>query len=101
MKVNETEQHSHAGDAHCSPPPRRLYTLQNFAERHVSFTTLSGLTNQVFKSKPRLSTKGVIPGNGMEEAGAIVRVNGRVLIDEDGYFRWIDMLNSKRAEGLK
>jgi hypothetical protein len=26
----------------------------------------------------------------LEEAGAIVRINGRVLIDEDRYFAWID-----------
>lgn len=100
MNANEVEHQSHAGETEYAPPPRRLYTLKNFAKRHASFTTLSGLTNQVFDAKPRLSTKGVIPGNGMEEAGAIVRVNGRVLIDEDGYFRWIDAVNAKRVEGL-
>lgn len=72
------------------PPPRRLFTLPKFAERHSSFTTLAALTNQVFKAKARQSTKGEIPGNGMEEAGAVVRLNGRVLIDEDAYFRWVD-----------
>jgi hypothetical protein len=71
-------------------PPRRLFTLPKFAERHSSFITLPAITNQVFKAKPRLSTKGEIPGNGMEEAGAIVRLAGRVLIDEDAYFRWVD-----------
>ena len=73
-------------------PPRRLFTLPKFAERHASFLTLPALTNQVFKAKPRRSTKGEVPGNGLEEAGAIVRLAGRVLIDEDGYFRWIDSL---------
>jgi hypothetical protein len=72
------------------PPPRRLYTLPKFAERHSSFITLAAITNQVFKAKVRQSTKGEIPGNGMEEAGAIVRLAGRVLIDEDAYFRWVD-----------
>lgn len=72
------------------PPPRRIYTLKAFAERHSTFLTLPALTNQVFKAKTRLSTKGDIPGNGLEEAGAIVRLAGRVLIDEDAYFRWID-----------
>ena len=74
------------------PPPRRLFTLAAFAERHSTFLTLPAITNQVFKAKPRQSTKGEIPGNGLEEAGAIVRLAGRVLIDEDGYFRWIDSL---------
>ncbi|MBS0348954.1 MAG: hypothetical protein JSR69_21095 [Proteobacteria bacterium] len=72
------------------PPPRRIFTLKAFAERHASFLTLPAITNQVFKAKTRKSTKGTIPGNGLEEAGAIVRLAGRVLIDEDAYFRWID-----------
>lgn len=72
------------------PPPRRLFTLPKFAERHASFLTLAALTNQIFKAKTRQSTKGEIPGNGLEEAGAIVRLAGRVLIDEDGYFAWVD-----------
>ncbi len=76
------------------PLPRRLFTLPKFAERHSSFLTLAALTNQVFKAKPRQSTKGEIPGNGMEESGAIVRLAGRVLIDEDAYFRWIDSQQS-------
>lgn len=74
------------------PPPRRLFTLPAFAERHSSFLTLSAITNQVFKAKSRKSTKGEIPGNGLEEAGAIVRLAGRVLIDEDRYFAWIDSI---------
>lgn len=80
------------------PPPRRLFTLPKFAERHSGMTTLPALTNQVFKAKPRQSSKGVIQGNGMEEAGAVVRLAGRVLIDEDAYFRWVD---SQQARGQK
>jgi len=76
------------------PPPRRLFTLPKFAERHASFLTLAALTNQVFKAKSRQSTKGEIPGNGLDEAGAIIRLAGRVLIDEDAYFRWIDSLQA-------
>lgn len=78
------------------PPPRRLFTLPAFAERHASFLTLPAITNQVFKAKARKSTKGTIPGNGLEEAGAIVRLAGRVLIDEDAYFRWIDAQQGSR-----
>lgn len=80
------------------PLPRRLFTLPKFAERHSSFITLAAITNQVFKAKARQSTKGEIPGNGMEEARAIVRLAGRVLIDEDAYFSWVD---SQQARGLK
>lgn len=80
------------------PPPRRLFTLPKFAERHSSFITLAAITNQVFKARARQSTKGEIPGNGMEEAGAVVRLAGRVLIDEDAYFRWVD---SQQSRGQK
>ncbi len=80
------------------PPPRRLFTLPSFAERHASFLTLPAITNQVFKAKTRKSTKGDIPGNGLEEAGAIVRIAGRVLIDEERYFAWID---AQQEGGLK
>jgi hypothetical protein len=72
------------------PSPRRIFTLPKFAERHCSFLSLAALTNQVFKAKVRHSSKGVIAGNGLEEAGAIVRLNRRVLIDEDRYFQWVD-----------
>jgi len=33
---------------------------------------------------------------GLFVAGAIVRVRGRVLIDEAAYFRWIDSLQTDR-----
>ena len=75
-----------------NPRSRHLFTVTNFAERHDSFLTVAALQNLIFKAKTRTSTKGDIPGNGMEEAGAIVRIAGRVLIDEDAYFRWVDSL---------
>lgn len=84
--------------AFIEPPPRRIFTLVKFAERHSSFITLAAITNQVFKARARQSTKGEIPGNGMEEAGAVVRLAGRVLIDEDAYFRWVD---SQQVRGQK
>jgi len=80
------------------PPPRRLFTLPAFAERHSTFLSLPAITNQVFKAKTRKSTKGDIRGNGLEEAGAIIRIAGRVLIDEERYFAWID---AQQKGGLK
>lgn len=90
MNVNEATPSTNLGEAQCSSPPRRLFTLGNFAVRHSGFTTLSGLTNQVFNAQPRHSTKGEIRGNGMLDYGVIVRSGRRVLIDEDAYFRWLD-----------
>jgi hypothetical protein len=96
MKPNTAPQPNEAEHsvAFADPSPRRLFTLPKFAERHRSFLTLPALTNQVFKARSRESTKGVIPGNGMLDHGAIVRINGRVLVDEAGYFRWLDAKQS-------
>ncbi len=71
-------------------PPRHLYTLKKFAERHSAFITLSAVTNQVFKAQPRHSTKGEIPGNGMLDHGVIVRIGRKVVVDEIAYFHWLD-----------
>lgn len=71
-------------------PPRNLYTLKKFAERHRGFLTLSAITNQVFKARPRHSSKGEIFGNGMLDFAVIVRSGRTVLIDEAAYFCWLD-----------
>jgi len=81
-----------------SPPPRRLFTIKAFAERHSSFLTVPALNNQIHKAKPRHSTRGIIPGNGLEEAGAIVRSFGRVYIDEDRYFACVSAQQARQAQ---
>ena len=90
-----------ASSATCEPTqhiaPRRLFTLKAFAERHSSFLTLAAITNQVFKASSRYSSLGEIPGNGMNANAAIVRLGGRVLIDEDCYFAWVDSLQKVAA----
>ena len=49
------------------------------------------LRHLVFDSKSRVVSRGrVIPGNGLEEAGAIIRVGRRVLIDLDRFDTWLD-----------
>ena len=94
MQTNQKERTVSEQDI----PPRRLYTLSKFAERHASFLTLPSLTNQVFKANSHHGKDGEVAGNGMKEHGVIVRINGRVLIDEDRYFSWIDSLQAKRSE---
>lgn len=86
--TNETAQAIQA--AYPELQQRRLFTLPKFAEKYSDFTTLSAITNQVFKAQPRHSSKGVIPGNGMLDFGVIIRNGRRVLIDADAYFRWLD-----------
>ncbi len=50
-----------------------------------------GLRHQLFNSKSRVDSRGgVIPGNGLEEAGAIIRIGRKLLIDLDRYDSWLD-----------
>lgn len=69
--------------------PRDLIPVAQFSKRWSAWTQ-PALRNLVLNAAPRLNSRGErIPGNGLEEAGAIVRVGRRVLIDEQAFFRWI------------
>jgi len=74
----------------------QLFTLSKFAGKHSSFTTLSALTNQVFKAYSRQSTKGEITGNGMLDFGVIVRIGRRILINEANYFLWLESMQERK-----
>ena len=56
-----------------------LFTVSQFSEKH-SFISEGGLRFQIFDAKD----------NGLEKAGAVVRIGRRVLINEEKYFAWID-----------
>ena len=59
------------------------------AERRPAWTQ-AALRNFVLNATDRQNSRGErIAGNGLAEAGAIVRVGRRVLIDEAAFFRWI------------
>jgi hypothetical protein len=69
--------------------PRDLFTVEQFSARHRAFTQ-PGLRNYILYAEDRLNSRGErIPGNGLADAGAIVRIGRRVLIDEQAFFRWI------------
>ncbi|MDZ4821552.1 MAG: hypothetical protein SGJ20_21530 [Planctomycetota bacterium] len=70
------------------PRPAVLLTVGQFAGRNPAFTP-AALRNLIFKAGSRQSTKGAIPGNGLADAGAIVRIGRKVLIDESKFFEWI------------
>lgn len=59
-----------------------LLTVSQFIKKH-SFISNGGLRFQIFDAK----------NNGLEKAGAIVRMGRRVLVNEGNYFAWI---NSKQ-----
>ena len=64
------------------------FTVAQFSERNPAFTEPS-VRNLIFKAEPRESSRGLIPGNGLIEAGAIVRLGRKVLINEERFFAWV------------
>lgn len=70
------------------PPYPVFLTVEQFSARNPAFTA-PALRNLIFKAEPRQSSKGEIPGNGLAEAGAIVRLGRRVLIDEAKFLAWV------------
>jgi hypothetical protein len=63
-------------------------TVGQFSERNPAFTP-AAIRNLVFKAKDRQSSCGVIAGNGLIEAGAILRIGRKVLIDEARFHDWM------------
>ena len=74
------------------PPPiehRPVYkTVEQFSNDNPAFSP-SALRNLIFKADERVSTNGVIAGNGLLEAGAIIRIGRKVLIDETRFYAWV------------
>lgn len=67
----------------------RYLTVAQFAERNPAFSE-SAIRNIVFKADARKSTRGTIPGNGLIECGALLRLGRKVLIHEGRFFQWIE-----------
>lgn len=73
---------------------RPLLTVRQFSEKHPAFSQPS-LRSHIFQSKPRASSRGLVPGNGLESA--LIRLGKRVLIDEVRFFEWIDAQQTRAA----
>jgi hypothetical protein len=76
------------------PPP--VFTVGQFCERNPAFTPPS-LRNLIFKAESRESTKGLIPGNGLIECGAVIRIGRKVLLHEARFFSWVDHQQERGA----
>lgn len=77
--------------------PRRLATVRQFSERYSAWSQ-AALRALLLNAEDRQNSRGDrIPGNGLQEMGAIVRVGRRVLIDEDAFFRWIASQQRQRS----
>ena len=71
------------------PPPFPVFlTVEQFSERNPAFSP-AALRNLIFKARPRESSIGEIPGNGLAECGAILRLGRRVLLDELKFLDWV------------
>lgn len=75
------------------PPP--VFTVKQFSARNPAFPQ-AALRNLIFKAEPRYSTKGEIPGNGLIECGAIIRLGRKVIIHEARFFEWIETQQKRR-----
>ena len=62
-----------------------LVTVKQFCEKYPAFN-YGGIRFQIFNEK----------SNGLYEAGAIVRVGKKVLIDVQRFFEWVESQNPNR-----
>lgn len=69
-----------------------LFTVEQFTKVQPAFTA-PALRNLIFRAEPRHSTRGVIPGNGLLESGAVVRIGRKVLIHEQRFLEWVERQN--------
>jgi hypothetical protein len=69
----------------------RLATVEKAAEIFaLAGETQAAIRSRIFKAADRFNSRGEkIPGNGLAEAGAIVRRGRKVLIDLDRYGAWL------------
>lgn len=69
---------------------KSYYTVAQFAERNPAFTG-PAMRNLIFKADPQdLPSGETAPGNGLLEAGAILRLGRKVLVNEDRFFEWLE-----------
>lgn len=66
--------------------PLTALTVRQLSERFPAFSE-PALRNLIFCAKPRPSSKGIIPGNGL--APAIIRIGRKVLIDAEQFQDWL------------
>ena len=70
--------------------PRDLFTVEGFSEKYPALGSPQALRALILNAEDRVNSRAQkIPGNGLAEAGAIVRVGRKVLLSESRYFRWI------------
>lgn len=74
---------------------RTLSTVRQFSEKFPAFSQGS-IRNLIFLASQRHTSKGKIPGNGLDMA--LVRIGRKLLIDEAKFFDWIEKLQAAARE---
>ena len=77
--------------------PPTLLSVARFSIKHPEFTE-SAMRAHIFAANSLETSGGLIAGNGLIEAGAILRLGRKVLINEIRFFKWIEdqQQNSER-----
>lgn len=74
--------------------PRQLFQVAQFSKKYPAFAQ-AAIRVHILNATDRFNSRGEkVSGNGLAEAGGIVRVGRRVLIDEEAFFRWIATLQT-------
>jgi hypothetical protein len=100
MNVQPSQYTSDTPSGHTVTNPSQLsrpvfLTVEQFSERNPAFTP-PALRNLIFKADARCSSRGVVPGNGLAEARAIIRLGRRVLLDEGRFLAWVAQAGSAK-----
>ena len=62
------------------------FTVRQFAQRNQAFSEPS-MRSMIYDASPNKFNKGKV--NGLIEAGAIIRIGHKVIINEDRFFAWV------------
>ena len=83
-----------------SNKPTRLVTVKQLCALPEYPFSVQFLRYIIFQSETRIGSNGdVIKGNGLKEAGAIIRLGRKILIDLDRFDHWVT--SHRDMEGAK
>jgi hypothetical protein len=72
--------------------PQKLVTIRQLAamEQYAGVFPENRLRGLIAAAAPRMNSRGhAIPANGLFEAGAVMKIGKRILIDIDAFQRWL------------
>ena len=90
----QAQQNTTSSNGAIEKATRAVFTVPQFAQRNPAFSQ-AALRNLIFKADERKGANCTIPGNGLTEAGALIRIGRKVLLDEERFFDWVDAQNTR------